>query len=234
MALLASLALSSAEAQLRGGGPVRQTGTSGWWVSGGATAASLGPVRDGPSATAWEFGGDPRWQTRATIEKAVGASTSFGVALSHSKVDFRLTPLEGATAPEPLPDEPASVAACRTVEGCGGQMELLGAHLMLRGGGSREGLYQVVEVLAGTNVFRNLVAREDGASLQIDNTMDLNGSIGYGLGYALTNTLHITFVQDFGIAWHRGDMLPEGTGRTYRTRNSRVSLRYGLGRYTGR
>jgi hypothetical protein len=36
----------------------------------------------------------------------------------------------------------------------------------------------------------------------------------------------IGLVQDFGIGWHSKDNLPDDTGRTYRTRATRASLRF--------
>ncbi len=223
-------ALAPAHAQIRGGGPARPTGSSGWWFSGGAVVAGLGTVNDGRSGSAWSFSGDPRWQMRGTLEKATGPTTTLGLAVNFGNVDFRYEPLPGAPVPAPLPDEPTSVGNCRTA-GCTGQLDLWGVHGVVRGGGAAEGLYQVVEVSGGVTGFRNLRAKADGAPLPADNAYDVNVGLGYGLGYAMSRDFHIAFVQDWGIAWHRGGDLPEGTGRTYQTRNSRITLRYGLGSF---
>lgn len=224
---------SAVEAQIRGGGNSRPraSGVSGYWVSAGAAAAGLGPVKDGPSGSEWDFGGDPRWVLRGTIEKAMGATTTLGVAASFGNVDFGYGALDGAPPFDPMPGDTSSVTRCR-VAGCTGQLDLWGLQAMLRGGGSNDGLYQVVEATAGVNSFRNLTVKSDGAALPIENTIDYNASLGYGIGFAFSSDFHVAFVQDFGIAWHRGEMLPEGTGRTYRTRNSRVTLRYGLGSWS--
>lgn len=221
------------EAQLRGGGQSRPrvSGVSGYWISAGAAAAGLGPVKDGPSASQWDFGGDPRWLLRGTLEKAMGATTTIGLAASFGNVDFGYSNLEGAPVLDPMPGDTSSVTRCQS-SGCTGQLDLWGLQAVLRGGGSNDGLYQVVEATAGVNSFRNLTVKSDGAALPIENTIDYNASIGYGIGFAFSSDFHVAFVQDFGIAWHRGEMLPEGTGRTYRTRNSRVTLRYGLGSWS--
>lgn len=227
--LAANPLASTLQAQLRGGGnrPVRSTGTSSYWFSGGASAAGLGTITDGPSGSRWDFTGDPRWLLRGTLEKSVGETTTIGIAGSYGTVDFGYRPLEGIGMIDPIPGDTSLANACR-IEGCTGQTDVWGAQAVLRGGGGSEGLHQIVEVSAGAMSFRNLSVKANGESLGIENTIDVGGSIGYGFGYALSRDFHVAFVQDFGISWHRGDMLPEGTGRTYRTRNSRITLRYGL------
>ena len=229
VALLVTPLLHTVQAQLRGGGnrPSRPSGSSGYWFSGGAAAAGIGTITDGPSGSTWDFSGDPRWLLRGTLEKSVGATTTIGIAGSYGTVDFGYQPLAGTGVLDPVPGDTSLANACR-IEGCTGQTDVWGAQAVLRGGGGSEGIHQVVEVSAGAMSFRNLVVKANGESLGIENTVDVGGSIGYGLGYALSRDFHVAFVQDFGISWHRGDMLPDGTGRTYRTRNSRVTLRYGF------
>ncbi len=227
--LLVTPLLTELHAQLRGGDnrPRRQTGTSRYWISGGASAAGLGTISDGPSGSTWDFTGDPRWLLRGTLEKSVGATTTIGIAGSYGTVDFGYRPLAGTGVLDPMPGDTSLANVCR-IDGCTGQTEAWGAQAVLRGGGGSEGLHQIVEVAAGAMSFRNLRVKANGESLGVENTVDVGGSIGYGLGYALSRDFHVAFVQDFGISWHRGEMLPEGTGRTYRTRNSRITLRYGL------
>ena len=216
------------------GGARRQTyGTSGWWLSGGATVLGLGPVPDGVSGSQWDFSGDPRWTVRGTLEKAIQPTTTLGIGLNYGTVDLRYQPLPGAPAPVPDPEQSEAVTACRTA-GCGAQLDFGGLHAVLRGGGAAEGVYQIVEATGGVNAFRNVRTREDGTALPAGTTLDLTAGIGYGIGFALDRDLHIAFVQDWGIAWRARDGIPEGTGRTYRVRNSRLTLRYGLGTFRGR
>lgn len=231
--LLAALIVGSLplEAQLRGGRrqPVRRSsGISSWWVSGGAGVAGVGLVRDGASGSEWDFSGDPRWQYRASLEKTMQATTTLGVAVNLGTVDLAYRPLTGAEVPAQVAEEAASVRACR-VSGCTGMVDLYGVQLVARGGNAREGLYQIVEATGGITGFRNMRVKSDSELLPVAEARDLNASIGYGFGFALSPTFHVAFVQDFGLAWHSGDNLPDGAGRTYRTRNSRVTVRYGLG-----
>lgn len=231
VALIALLLLtvSPLEAQLRGGGQsrTRATGVSSWWFSGGAGVIGLGPVNDGVSGSSWDFSGDPRWQLRGTLEKTTQPNTTIGVGVSYGNVDLAYQPFPDVV-PQSVPDQPASVTTCQ-ITGCSASVDLWAVQAVMRGGGASEGMYQVVEVAGGVQGFRNMRTREDDAVLPVKDAVDINASIGYGLGYALSRDFHIAFVQDFGIAWHSGDALPDGYKRTYRTRNSRVTLRYGLG-----
>ncbi len=202
---------------------------SNWWLSGGAVVAGLGAVNDGKSGSTWDFGGDPRWQMRGTLEKAIQPTTTLGIAVNYGTVDFQYRPLAGVNGVDaPLPPDPTSATQCQFT-GCTGQVDLMGIQGVLRGGNAAEGLYQIVEATGGVIGFRNMRVKSDGVALPVENTFDVTAGIGYGLGFALSNDFHLAFVQDFGIAWHSGDQLPENTKRTYSTRNTRVTLRYGLG-----
>jgi len=230
--MLALTSSSSLSAQLRsGGGQSRSSGISSWWFSGGTVVAGLGPVNDGRTGSTWDFAGDPRWQLRGTLEKAMNPTTTLGIAVNYGNVDFEYRPLAGAPVPDVSLEAPASVAVCQ-VTGCQAQVNLMGLQAVLRGGGAREGLYQIIEASAGVIGFQQFTAKSDGAQLPVERAIDLTGGLGYGFGFALSGDAHIAFVQDFGIAWHSGESLPEGTGRTYRTRNTRITLRYGLGSFS--
>jgi hypothetical protein len=227
------VAVSPAAAQIRGGGPTRSSAASKWWVSGGAVVAGVGQVSDGESGSTWDFSGDPRWQVRGTLEKTLQPTTTLGVGVNFGTVDFRYRPLEGVAVIGPLPGDTSAVAVCRSA-GCTAQMDLWSVQAVLRGGGAAEGLYQIVEATAGVMGFRGLQAKRDGSPLPVTDSWDVNAGIGYGIGFALASDFHIAFVQDWSIAWHRADGLPDGVGRTYQVRNSRITLRYGLGSFRGR
>ncbi len=218
-------------AQIRGGGQTRRpTGTPSYWFSAGANVIGMGAVNDGATRSTWDFAGDPRWLVAGSIEKTMQPTSTLGISARYGTVDLAYGVLPGYTDPDVLLGDTTTVGQCRAV-GCVATVESWGLQAVLRGGGGNDGLYQVVEVAAGVNGFRNMQAKSDGTLLPVKNAMDLNGSLGYGIGYALSSSLHVAFVQDFGIAWHSGDGLPDGTKRTYSTRNSRVTVRYGLGSY---
>lgn len=223
-----------ASAQLRGD-PNRRAvsaGPSAWWISGGVNAMRLGTVNDGASGSSWGFQGDPRWQARGVVEKAIGPSTTLGVAASYGAVDFRYQPLTGSAPPEIVDPTPA-VQLCRS-EGCVGEVDFWSALLVLRGGGATSGLFQVVEGAAGLTGYRNHRTKDEADVLVTTGTQDFTVGLGYGLGYALSSDLHVTLVQDFGFAWHTGEALPPGVRRTYEIRGTRLTLRYGFGTFRGR
>ncbi len=233
VATLAAPVGASLGAQLRGGGQQarRSTGTPSWWLSGGAGVIGLGEVHDGASSSQWDFSGDPRWLVQGTLEKTMQPTTTLGIAVRYGTVDLGYSRLAGAPVLDlPPTGELTSVQTCVFL-GCTATVEAWGVQGIVRGGGGNDGLYQVVEVSGGVNGFRNMKAKSDGALLPVKNAVDLNGSIGYGIGFALSSSFHVAFVQDFGIAWHSGDGLPDGVKRTYNTRNSRVTVRYGIGSY---
>lgn len=227
------LALASpvavAGAQLRGGGPVRIAGTPSWWLSGGVSATTIGTVSDGASGSTWTFAGDPRWLARGVVEKTLQPTTTLGLAVNWGSGDVRYAPLAGAGVPDLPPGTPEELAQCYGGGGCAGTVDLWGAQLVLRGGGAREGLHQVLEVTGGVTGFRNLRTKTSALPLPAKDAVDLNVGLGYGLAYAFGPDFHVGLVQDFGIAWHSGADLPEDVGRTYRLRNTRVTLRYGFG-----
>jgi hypothetical protein len=222
-----------AAAQIRGGGQMRSRAAPAWWFSGGAVVAGVGQVSDGESGSTWDFSGDPRWQVRGTLEKTLQPTTTLGVGVNFGTVDFRYRPLQGSGSLDVLPGDTSALTQCRTA-GCSAQLDLWGVQAVLRGGGAAEGLYQIVEATAGVMGFRALRATRDGSPLPARDSWDVNAGIGYGIGFALDTDFHVAFVQDWGIAWHRADALPEGVGRTYRVRNSRLTLRYGIGALRGR
>lgn len=221
--------LASLAAQLRGGGPVRVSGTPSWWVSGGVSATSINTISDGRSGSTWTFAGDPRWLVRGTIEKTLQPTTTLGLGVSWGTTDLRFAPLAGAPVANLLPGTPAELGACFTADGCASLADLFSAQLVLRGGGAREGVHQILEVTGGVNGYRNFRTKTSALPLTVEDAIDVNVGLGYGIGYAFGPDFHVGLVQDIGIAWHSGADLPEDVGRTYRLRNTRVTIRYGFG-----
>ncbi|MCE2901669.1 MAG: hypothetical protein ACK6DP_09385 [Gemmatimonas sp.] len=205
-------------AQIRGRPPARPD--YGWWFSGGASGVVLGSINDGATQSRWDFGSDPLWQVRGTLEKGIDEATTLGVSLGYGVVDLAVTPFRTVTVPE-APQVPCA-------NGCQAQTELWSLMGQFRSGGDRPGFHTFFEGQAGVTGFRNLRTRDStqapiGATRQ---QFDLSGSLGFGFGYALSRGLVATLVQDFGMGWHSEADLPEGTSRTWRMRNTRASLRF--------
>jgi len=216
-------------AQIRGGRAPASSAPSTWWLSGGAGASVITDVNDGATQSTWRFGSDPRWTARGSIEKAIDDFTTIGVAASYGKVDVTISrfvlsqapvPTSGATtAPSPLP------ASC--VAGCAAQTQLWTLMGQFRSGGG-SGFHTLFEANGGVTGFRNMRTK-DSVSVAIGKpggAIDLTGTLGAGFGYPITRGMVIALVQDFGIGFHTKTDLPSGTGRSWRVRTTRASLRF--------
>jgi hypothetical protein len=215
-------------AQIRGGRAPAASAPSTWWLSGGAGASVITDVNDGATQSTWRFGSDPRWTARGSIEKAIDDFTTLGVAASYGKVDVTISPFVLAvpavpttgtsTASTPLP------ASC--IAGCAAQTQLWTLMAQFRSGGG-SGFHTLFEANGGVTGFRNLRTK-DSIAVAIGKpagSIDLTGSLGAGFGYPITQGMVVALVQDFGIGFHSKADLPSGTGRTWRVRTTRASLR---------
>jgi hypothetical protein len=206
------------QAQIRGAPQLAPS--TGWWISGGASALVLTDITDGASQTRWRFGSDPLWQYRASLEKALDDFTTLGVSAGYGRVPLTLSPI--------TPDSNAVLpAVCLT--SCAATTELWTAMAQFRSGGG-PGFHTLFEASGGGTIFRNFVTRDSAIAIPgIARSLDLSGTLGAGFAYTLSNTMVVAVVQDFGIGFHAKTGLPEGTARTWRVRNTRASLRLKFG-----
>lgn len=206
-------------AQIRGGS-LKAPGP-GWWFSGGASAAVINNISDGATQSIWKFGSDPRWQMRMSLEKGIDEYTTMGVAVGYGPVDVTLSPLVPGT---PIGGSDSDI--CST--GCSAETELWSAMAQFRSGGG-PGFHTLFEAQGGVVLFRNLRTRDTHEAIGAGGiSHDLAGTLGAGFGYTLSPGFAVTIVQDFGMGWHSGANLPDGTGRTWRMRATRASLRFAL------
>lgn len=214
--LLLALAPHISQAQIRGRPMVQPN--YGWWFSGGAAGVVLGDINDGHTGSKWVFGGDPLWQMRGTLEKALDQASTFGVTVGYGVVDVTLSPLN--TTPVPVP----AGTVCDT--GCAADTELWTAMAQFRSGGG-PGFHTFFEAQGGVTGFRNLKTKDTREAIGTKTQqLDLSGTIGFGVGYSLSDGLAVGLVQDFGIGFHAKDNLPDGAGRTWRVRTTRAALRF--------
>lgn len=207
-------------AQIRGPAPARKGPDYGWWFSGGASAMYLSDIHDGVSNTVWKFGSDPLWQFRGTLEKALDAFTTIGIAAGFGNVDVRLSPLKSDSMSALPTSCPVSCSASTDMWSVMGQF---------RSGGG-QGFHTMFEASGGGTSFRNFALRSDASPISgIPNSIDISGTLGAGFGYTLSRDLTITVVQDVGMGFHSKADLPEGTSRSWRMRNTRASLRFKFG-----
>jgi hypothetical protein len=220
-AICVSLAHATmAQAQIRSRGPVQPD--YGWWISGGASATVLNNITDGATHSAWKFGSDPVWQTRATLEKSLDEFSTIGVSAGYGRVNLDVASIASGT-------NAALPTKCQT--SCAATTQLWTGMLQFRSGGG-EGFHTLFEAAAGTTVFRDFRTRRTDvdssaviAMAGIRRSLDLSGTLGLGFGYALSRGMVVALVQDAGIGFHSKTDLPAGTGRTWRMRNTRASIR---------
>lgn len=217
--LAIAVSASSASAQIRGLPP--QQVPHQWWFSGGASAVTLRTISDGASRSKWVFGDDPLWQVRATLERTSDDYTTWGITAGYGLVDLSLEPLS-----QGVPIVTTDSSGCAS--GCRAQTELWSAAAQFRSGGGN-GFHSVFEAQGGVTAFRNLRVRGSDSVIGSKRmTTDLTATLGAGFGYTLSQGLAVTIMQDFGMGWHSNRELPEGTGRTWRVRVTRASLRFRL------
>lgn len=222
--LLLGGVVTDAQAQIRGrpptGGPPRRGPSQGWWFSGGAAGLVMGAINDGASGKRWEFGNDPLWQARGTLEKALDNVTTLGVSAGYGVVDVNVSRLGGTSLVDPAPG-----AVC--FDRCQAQVETWQLMGQFRSGGG-PGFHTFFEAQGGVNGYRNLRTKDSTATPIGPGKMQMDpaGSLGFGFGYTLSPGFVLALVQDFGIGWHSRNDLPNGTSRTYRTRATRASLRF--------
>lgn len=220
VAMLVTRLLSPGTAQAQIRRPVERAPSYGWWISGGAGAASVSDITDGASRSSWRFGPDPLMQYRASIEKALDEFTTLGASVGYGVVDVTVSSIgDGANIKLP--------SVCQV--SCAATTELWSGMAQFRSGGGT-GFHTLFEASGGGTAFRNFTTKTDAMAIAgIKSSLDLSGSLGAGFGYPLSRSMVIALVQDFGIGFHAKTDLPQGTGRTWRVRNTRASLRYKFG-----
>lgn len=198
--------------------PAQRTPT---WIAAGAAALTVTEIADGRTGSVWQFGKDPMMQWRGSIERSGADGSSLGVVVGRGIADLSLAPLSGSAelAGDPLP------ATCRT--GCLATLEVWSLLGQIRTGTRATGFHTFFEAQGGVTGFRALRTRMTNEPIGPSALRkDLTGTLGAGFGYALSRGLHVALVQDYGIGWHDRTGVPEGTGRTWRIRSTRASLRF--------
>ena len=230
LALCLAGTATPASAQIRGSRPRPIEPSYGWWFSGGANAVVMNEVRDGRSNTLWQFGSDPLWQFRGTLDKALDQSSTLGISAGYGVVDVTMQPYNLANRLATTPVANTVASSCAGAD-CLAQTEMWSAMGQFRSGGGQRGFQTLFVLSGGVNAYRNFRVKATGDSIPGLSSMrtDLAGTIGGGVAYALGSGTAIELIQDFGIAWHSKEGLAEGDGRTYRSRTTRAGLRFHFG-----
>jgi hypothetical protein len=195
------------------------------WFSAGIGGVRGNGVNDGVTASNWNFGDATNLQYRASVEKGMTNGSSFGVAGSYAHVPFAYTS-NMATA------LPGSVSGTRCAS-CDAHLDVMTLVAVFHAG-TGLGFHQVLELSGGVVAYRNLKRDSDGARLAPGGgNIDPLFSLGYGLGYGLSDRTNIDFTTDyFTYAIHERTGLSNGTSNTNSMPSLRLSLRMGFGRRT--
>lgn len=187
------------------------------WVSAGVAAFSADGINDGTTGSAWDFSGTNA-QYRASIEKAIQNQTSVGITVGYIDMPFTYY-------------GPSTVigSGANSCSKCDAHMKLYSAALSLHVGGGL-GFHQVLEATAGVNHYRDFKRDADGVALApLDGNTDPAFSFGYGFGYNFSKSQEVFAIQDYGLALHERDGLPNSQSNTLTIRTTRIGYRMGLG-----
>jgi len=204
---------------------VYRSGDPGMWFTGGAAGFTATGVNDGRTGSTWDFGNSTNWQYRVSLEKSIGNGSSFGVSGTYARVPF----VYSADLVAPLPSD-VSGSRCGF---CDAHLDMTTVLATFHAGGG-VGFHQVIELNGGIVSYQNLRRDSDGAKLAGGGNIDPLFSIGYGVGYGLSDRTQIDFVPDYAIAIHERTGLSNGVSNTNSMRSLRISLRMGFGARTTR
>ena len=196
--------------------PGIRTAEPATWLSAGIGFFTGNGVNDGASQSTWDFGSSTNFQYRASLERAIGNQSSFGLVGTYVRVPFNYF-------------STAVVPPSGTCTPCEAHLDMWTLAATFHAGGG-VGFHQVIEGNAGMAWYRNLTRDSDGATLPPSGgNLDPIFSFGYGFGYGLTPNTQINLVQDYGIALHEKKGLANGVSNTNTVRALRFTARFGFG-----
>ena len=168
-------------------------------------------ILDGRTESVWNFGSTIQY--RGTLEMDVGNYGAVGMVVG-------------------LADAPLTYASNQTVEcaaGCDAHAKIwtimAGFHM---GGGA--GFHQIIDLSAGTTIFRDFTADGTGTSLPPESPdKDISLSVGYGFGWGFSERMQLMLVQDAAYTLHQRDGLSGGQSSNSTQYITRLGVRMGLG-----
>jgi hypothetical protein len=165
-------------------------------------------IVDGRTQSVWNF--STALQYRGTLEMDVGNFGAVGVVAG-------------------LADAPLIYAGSQCPAGCDAHAKIwtimAGFHM---GGGA--GFHQIIDLSAGTTVYRDFTADDGGTSLEPESPdTDISLSVGYGFGWGFGNRMQLMLVQDAAYILHQREGLSGGQDSNSTQYITRLGLRIGLG-----
>jgi hypothetical protein len=183
------------------------------WTSASIGWFDLADVVDARTSSAWAFNSGAQY--RATLELGVGRGTAVGVTGTWARMPMRYVtnPLE--------PGGRSATDAHATVSSL---MATFHA-----GGGGSNALHQVLQFGAGVVRYADFEEDDTGVPLAPASDVDLAFQLGYGFGYSLGRRAQIVLLQEFGLALHQREGLPNDIATSILNRVTRIGVRVGLG-----
>lgn len=172
---------------------------------------ALQGVFDGSTGTAWDFSQGIEYG--ASIERALGGGSAFGIAASYSRVPLRYV-------------DSTSVTSSGQIICCDAHVNVYTAGAQFSAGGG-EGFHQVIVASAGVIVFQDFTL-DDGGKVPPGRDIDPRLSIGYGIGYGFSRRSQAFLLQEYAVALHQGENLSGDDRRQYQQQTTRVGFRLGL------
>jgi hypothetical protein len=171
-------------------------------------------IVDGRTESVWRWGSALSY--RGSVEMDVGNSGSAGVAVSMADAPLTYESFSG-TAP----------AQCSPRCDAHAQVWTIMANFHMGGG---VGFHQIINLSAGTTVYRDFRTDADGTTLEPSSPdKDISLAIGYGFGWGFGTRTQLMLVQDAAYTLHQRDGLSGNQNSNSTLYTTRLGLRIGLG-----
>jgi hypothetical protein len=193
------------------------------YVTTGAGLHIAEDIFDGSTGTVWNFATAAIF--RAAVEKRVGSSVTLGVAAARSKLPL-LYSLRSGTEPSETSCTDQAANRCDATATVTQLMATIG----VVPGGGRGRIEQVLTIGLGVQNTDNFVEDATGRRLApLDGDTDFLISVGFGIGFNITERLRISIVQDAGYIMHQRTGLSGERSAFHRVIGTRLGLTLGLG-----
>lgn len=166
-------------------------------------------IHDGPSNSWWNFG--EAVQYRGSIELPMGDVSSFGVAMTTSR----------------MPLVYAGTATANSCTLCDANMTVQQYFGVMHLGIGSTGFQEVLDLSAGATRFSN-IQQTSGSPLGTGKAVtDLTFAIAYGVGYSFTRGLQVHLMQEYSLVAHK--RVAGTPSNTAQQQTTRIGLRLALG-----
>lgn len=165
-------------------------------------------ICDPVNKACWTFGDGPQY--RASFEMPISVATSVGISYSHSRLPLRWA------------DTPPNAANCT---GCDANAEMHQFLGLIHLGGSGP-FTQLIDISAGATRFANFKTTSGTPLGNGKAVTDFSFAVAFGFGVRLTQSVHFTFQQEYGVLFHK--RVSGSANSSAQQRTLRAGLRMGL------